>query len=403
MRALTGLILAVLITIGFLGTLIGPELSGGAAALGSSGPNAYSRSATGYHAFVALARQSGFDITLSRQDPLASPDDGALLIINDPSDPDWLATLLARPGTRPLLIVLPKRHAVPDRETRGHDARVRLIDPADVEALVQALDPAARIRRTPPTAPLSFDAMTARLSDPQLITGPSFEPVIGTGKGMLLARWTGGIAPVHLLADPDLIATHGLARGDNAGLALAILARLADGEGPIRFDVAMHGFADSRNLFLAALRPPFIILTLQLALALILAAWAGWARFGRARPDAAGLASGNQLLIENGARLLTAARQTGVILDHYRAALRRRLATGLRLPANLPAEVLDRAIDRLTPAGRQAERWSELSARIDRIDANLPQPALMALARSLHHAHAAILAPRNRKDDLHDR
>jgi len=67
-----------------------------------------------------------------------------------------------------------------------------------------------------------------------------------------------------VLADPDVIANHGLARDGNAALAVAVIGRLRAGNGGVVFDETVHGYvAKPANPFMLLFRFPFVVATAQ--------------------------------------------------------------------------------------------------------------------------------------------
>lgn len=126
-----------------------------------------------------------------------------------------------------------------------------------------------------------------------------------------------------MLADPDLIANHGLHRGDNARLALGLIDELlTSSDATIHFDESLHGFAIVPSLPRLLLAPPFLAGTL-LALATIAAiVWRAAVRFGT---DAGNegtpvFGSGHETLLDNAGRLLATANHAAYIADRYGSA-----------------------------------------------------------------------------------
>jgi len=77
------------------------------------------------------------------------------------------------------------------------------------------------------------EMLTAMIYAPQLVGAGECTPIIGDRDHMLLGTCNAGhpSAPgtlVYVLSDPDLINNHGLALGDNAGIAADLFADLAN-------------------------------------------------------------------------------------------------------------------------------------------------------------------------------
>src|SRR5207249_9539312 len=67
----------------------------------------------------------------------------------------------------------------------------------------------------------------------QLISGTGLRPVIGSERGMLVGQLVERNRTVLVLADPDVISNHGLAREGNAALAVALIKRLRGPNGTV--------------------------------------------------------------------------------------------------------------------------------------------------------------------------
>ncbi len=119
------------------------------------------------------------------------------------------------------------------------------------------------------------------------------EPLVSLPLGHLMLRCSrgGDRPPVFLLSDPDLMNTHGLARGRNAALAQALIERIAT-DGPIRIDTSDHIFSFEAETPLPArdwadllrfVRYPYAIAWVGLAALTALLLWRAGVRFGPAR------------------------------------------------------------------------------------------------------------------------
>jgi hypothetical protein len=122
-----------------------------------------------------------------------------------------------------------------------------------------------------------------------------------------------------VLADPDVVATHGLGQGANATLLVRLLERLGAGERTVIVDETLHGFEEQPSLARALLRFPLVLATVSAAVAALLLAWAAAVRFGRPRPPEPALSPGKLFLVEQTAALL---RHGGRAADAAQAYLR---------------------------------------------------------------------------------
>jgi len=130
-----------------------------------------------------------------------------------------------------------------------------------------------------------------------------------------MATHSGG--RLFVLSDPDLIANHGLARGDNAGRALGLLSRIPGAGQTVVVDETLHGFEQTPSLWRELFVFPLLSATLQGLLALLMLVWSGLGRFGAPMPTSSTHASGRALLIENTAALLGSAGHSAHSLARY--------------------------------------------------------------------------------------
>ena len=129
-----------------------------------------------------------------------------------------------------------------------------------------------------------FGAVALRA--PQFMAlGSHCEALVGAPDRALLARCHHGDAPFWVLSDPDVLNNHGLHLGENAGVALALIADLnAGGEVLIDYSIQLWSADEDRRSwweFLRALEPPFLWFWIA---ALVLFALAFWRSLVRAEP-----------------------------------------------------------------------------------------------------------------------
>ncbi len=175
----------------------------------------------------------------------------------------------------------------------------------------------------------------------QLVRGDRLLPLIAAEQGLLLGEIRNANRRIWVLADPDVISNHGLARPGNAELAVQIIARLRGPAGAVVFDETVHGFvAGPANPFLLLFRFPFVVATAQVLLAVALLLWASMARFGAPQPAPLALSAGRQGLLQNIANLLEVPGHQQVILRRYIHETIRDTARQLHAPAHLAGEPL---------------------------------------------------------------
>jgi hypothetical protein len=184
---------------------------------------------------------------------------------------------------------------------------------------------------------------------------------------------------MFILAEPDLLANHGLKDQRTAALAVQIIQRLRPNDGPVAFDLTLHGFGQTRNLLKTLLVPPFLALTLSILAAALLAGLHAFGRFGPARDEPRALPFGKAALIDNAAGLIRRAGRGGRMGEAYVALTRDAAAAAIHAPPLAEPE-LDALLDRAGPADRAG--FSQLAA--DAREAKTPTTVADA-ARALYH------------------
>jgi len=336
--------------------------------------DAFSRSAIGHHAFVELLRGLGHTVILSRN-RTAEKASGATLVVAEP--------LLGPPGqddvsrrrlrgmieeADQVLVVLPKRLGVPDRvrpRWLSGAIPVRESLPNQVLGMLEVAGVHARVVHPLRTISRWRGELPAPdLSEPQLVTSEDLVPLLSTDEGMLVGERVSGDVHLVVLADPDVLETHGLGRGRNAELAVALIERLgAVSAGAVVVDETLHGHEIQPSLARELLRWPLVLATLQAAVALALLAWAALVRFGRARPAAAALAPGKEFLVRNTADLLRHGGHVAPAVAAYWRAAKEQIAHALRPPGERSAD-LDRFVVALAAARERGERLAALEGRV---------------------------------------
>ena len=137
---------------------------------------------------------------------------------------------------------------------------------------------------------------------------------------------------VMLVAEPDLLNNWGMADEDRAALALELVDIARQGtDGPVRFDLTMNGLGGSRNLLTLAFEPPFLAATLTLLLALAIAFWRAFSRFGPAQRPTPAIAPGKSQLVANGAQVIARSGRLRLLGKPYVALVHARIARRLGL------------------------------------------------------------------------
>ena len=290
----------------------------------------YSRSAVGHSALAALLRAEGYRTRVNRDVALAGVGKEDLLVILAPNTGEHdlqrlrLFILQALTSNGPVLLGLPKWDTRSSQAERGWIDRAWRIPDEQLAKVLGALpefDDAALAQGGSEGAWQSRSGVAPSLDEPLLIApAVDWERFVWNAEGTLLGRVRN--TPVSVLSDVDLLANHGLHRGENADLALAIIDRLLPAGGSVVFDETLHGFATFHSFWRLLFQPPYVAAT---ALALVAAAmiiWQAAVRFGAPLPAASGPAfqRGHATLIDNAGRLLAVGGHADVVARRYREA-----------------------------------------------------------------------------------
>jgi hypothetical protein len=364
---------------------------------GLIGPSTYSRSAIGYAGLAELLRRSGATTVSSQYDALAKLTPGSILVIAEPQiQTDDLTRALLTAKT--ILLVLPKWFG---GESKSHDGWIAEATPfpaVHVQGTLGLIAGRGDIVRRDEKVAWTQNALGIEpaIDAPlQLMKSERLRPLIATDSGMLLGELDDKDRRIWILADPDILANHGLTSRRNAALALAIFARLRSGSGRIVFDETVHGFtaAAPSSPFLLLFRFPFVVATAQALLAILLLLWATMGRFGAPEALPPALAAGKEGLIRNAARLLEVAGDQPVIMQRYVQSLIRDAASQLHAPPGTSGAALLEWLNRVGKARGVACDWTALSRDVDAIAADRrrePAP-LLGLIADAHRWKQEIL------------
>ncbi|HEX9051360.1 MAG TPA: DUF4350 domain-containing protein, partial [Anaeromyxobacter sp.] len=309
----------------------------------SFSPDSFSRSAVGHHAAVALLRDLGFRVVVSRHRPEDRAREGAIVALLEPrigpeDDADKARLERIDGAARWLLVVLPKRMAFPDPARPRFVGSADLLPVADAQRVVDALEIDAKVVRPAKTISGWRGVLPAPALDaPQLVVSSELTPLLATDDGVLVGEVVAqeGAHPgwrTVVVADPDLVETHGLGRGSNAAVLVRALERLGAGSRAIVVDETLHGLEEQPSLARALVRFPLVLATVSALLAAALLAWAAVVRFGRPRPPDPLLAPGKLFLVESTAALLRHGGRAPDAAAAYLRAARDEVLQRLRPP-----------------------------------------------------------------------
>src|SRR5262249_12499255 len=153
----------------------------------------------------------------------------------------------------------------------------RLIAPADVQRVLRLVDERATLAREAPADSWSVSSHSAlpAIRHAQLMRSSRLHPLLAGRQGMLIGELRRRGRRLVVLSDPDLIANHGIARGDNAWIFVSLIQNLRSGrEGTVVFDEFIHGYSPRPFHMLGILfQFPFALVTAQAALGVVLLIW----------------------------------------------------------------------------------------------------------------------------------
>lgn len=314
--------------------------------------HALSRSAIGYAGVIALLRDIDTEVVISRETHVTP--DNSLLVVTPPisADPDAIDKVTFR---GPRLIVLPKWGSGPigqgwvrGRETYTDKLALRPFNGAEGQARMQIRKGAAK--RVLTWADGSPFAQTGAIDGFRTITGGGLTPVIVDASGGVVL---GRLGKEWVLSDPDLLNTHGISDIATARAGLQIVQIARRGGGPVVFDVSLNGLRSERNLLQLILEPPFLGVTLALALAALLLAVQAAGRFGPPIEKGRAIALGKQGLADNSAALIRLARREHRMVERYALWVRGVAARAVGAPPSLGEDDLETLLDRLSEKAGQ--------------------------------------------------
>ena len=236
-----------------------------------------------------------------------------------------------------------------------------------MQAVLELAVPDGRVRR--PLEPPSWQTdgldIVPTLDRPQLVQSTALSPVVATDQGILVGALAREGQTVWVLSDPDILSNHGLGRGDNADLAVAVVEALRPSDSAVVFDETIHGFGQNASLWRLIFQFPYLIATLQVAAAVIALVWATAGRFGSPVPAERPLQAGKETLLNNMASLLQFGGHGSVILRRYLDATLRDVVRRLRAPRTLEGEELIDWVDRVGAARGAQRRFRDLREQVE--------------------------------------
>jgi hypothetical protein len=370
------------------------------------GPSAFSHSAIGYAGIADVMHRLGVRVIKSRGESLGKVDPPGVLVVAEPLpsvSPQKLRALLA---ANTVLLVLPKWIGEPNEDVPGWIKDATLLPVDSARTVARAALPQADVVRMKSVAawsPNEINRTPVITDDVQLIKSDRLRPVVGTADGMLVGELRNNRQRLWIVADPDVLQNHGLPQ--NAAFAAALINALRGADGNVVFDETVHGLAEQpRSPFWLLFEFPFVLATLQGAIAIALLLWATMGRFGVPLSPQIALPSGKAGLIANTAKLFALARYQPVIIKRYVYAIIRDVARQLHAPAGLSDAALVEWLRRTGQARAVSiDCGSVLSTAHDLAPRGVSGSVLAALARDIFRWKREIIDGVSRDSGAHRR
>jgi Domain of unknown function (DUF4350) len=343
-----GGIIAGVIGLSFVGGLILSVFSDSFEKV-STDADSQSRSAIGHHLLRAYLEERGWEVEVSRARTFERVTLDSVLLMAEPRVEaeereriEGLSDAVLNAGVA--LVILPKRRGWRSEGPEEHISGVALRAESYTETAFEIAGVSGEVTRFRESASdLRWTAndvgVQPLIDDIQLMRSHDLDPVIAADRGILLGRARSrGFGSVYVLSDPDVIATHGLARVENAHFVDRLLSYVREGEMPLIIDESCHEIAAPESIWRELLTFPLLLVTLTLALICAFLIWAAFGKWGRVHRLDFGRARGKHELIDNTAELLDLGRHAGHSLDRLQKFVQQDVAQALHAPSQLDRE-----------------------------------------------------------------
>ena len=398
---IAGAVAVFAISLYFMG---GGELGGP----NTAGPSTYSPSAIGHEGIAEVLEQLGIPVMKSRSNSLDKLSPGSVLVIAEPQRAGQSEeTIRALLKARTVLLVLPKWIGLPSEQRIGWLREVSEGPTQDAQWALGLVAPRGEIARERG----SLEWTTNRLqitpspdSPVQLVRGDRLRPIVGATQGMLLGEIADRDHKVWVLADPDVISNHGLARAGNAALAVAMIEALRGESGSIVFDETIHGLVvRTASPFLLLFRFPFVVASVQGLIAIALLLWATLGRFGAPQTAPPTLSAGRESLLQNMAKLVEFTGHQDVMAHRYVQETVRDVAVQLHAPRELSGKGLLAWLERVGLARGVTIDFADLLRQAGETGATRRRnpSSLVRLARDIHQWKGEIVDGRSKHPHDH--
>ncbi len=359
-----------------------PELKSG----DDGGGHALSRAATGFGAAPVLLRHLGVPVTLSRGNLTPASDESLLVLTPPPGAKPAQVDDINHAGAT--LLVLPKWSTAPDPEYPGWVRTLgALPDDAALSPLSDHLRRGVELHAREGKGPVqlrrpdgSAVGASVQVDGLRTFSGPDWIPVVTDDQGRSVLAMHAQ-SRLYVLADADLLSTHGLKTLNGARTAIALLDVMRAKNSPVIFDLTLHGMQRTRSLLRLMLEPPLLGMTLVLAALAVFAGYQAVVRFGPARESGRAIALGKRGLADNTAGLVRLARREHHMAAPYALLTRAAVARAIGAPRRFSDAELDAFLDRV---GQAQGAHSTYSALADQARAAKTPGDLMQVAAALY-------------------
>ena len=358
-------------------------------------PSTYSKSAIGHQAWVRLLQNTGRPVLISRNDSLAKSYDGGVLVLAEPyAGSDERQPIDELLEADRLLVVLPKYTANASLLNSSWAETVNRIGAGFITELLRDVTKTGmvlQLDKAPPWIANDFGP-APDLPRPQVILASGLKPLITSKTGILLGELTIDGRRIWVLSDPDLISNHGLARGANAQLALAIVDGLRE-DGPVIFDETIHGYYLDPNLLKAMFQFPLVFVTTAAFAAILVLLWASTGRFGAPARTEPPLRMGKSTLVAAGADMLSFGRHEAPIAERYRKVVLDEVGRRIHAPLQADERVLGAWLDRVGQSRGTRQKFTRLWRDFEILpgSGNYQSRLLLAAAQELYRWKEEIL------------
>lgn len=350
---------------GFVGSLIVTNLADDPEITRPVGANGFSTSAVGHRAFKEFLEAMGHEVrTHSRPMDLADRDVAAVVLAEPLTGREERVQRIMR--DYPTLIVLPKWWVRPSLTNPHWAANARLLSDNHAEAILNWVVEGGTVTRID-KAPSRWHMASAGAAPTidgtvQLVRSDKLFPLVSTDDGVLIGALADGPHTTIVIADPDILATHGLGKGDNA----ALLAKLVNsfGGGAIVLDETIHGFSTHEGVSTAIFDMPFVWVTVLVGLAIAVLVWASVGRFGAPMEERESANTGGATLVESASDLVVEAGNLSESFKRYAQQVQLRVAQRLHAPRTLSRDELIEWLDRIGRSRGAQSDYRELMRQV---------------------------------------